>query len=68
MLFGFPDDLALIRIQSDDDILLLFTGHLDHGCAILKDSWDFDIRRGWAMHHKNVMGDIIISNGGQWRQ
>lgn len=67
MLFGFPNNLTLIRIQSDDDILLLSTGHLDHGCAALKDSWDCDIRGGWALRDRNVIGNIIISNGGQWR-
>ena len=68
MLFGFPYNLAPIRIQSENDILLLFTRDFDHGCALLKDSWDCDVRYGCAMRHRNVMGIVITSNGGQGRQ
>ena len=68
MLFGFPDNLAAIRIQSEDDILLLFAGHLDHGCAPLKDKWDCDICHGCARRHRNVVANIVISNRGQGRQ
>jgi len=64
MFFQFQDDLALIRIQSEETVLLLSTRNLGHGNAHLKEIWYGDVHSGCELFEGNVMGVILISNEG----
>jgi len=61
VVLGLPNDLALIRVQSEDDVLLLFSRYLDHRCTDLKEIWDCNVRNGRILGNGII---ILISDGG----
>ena len=64
IFFRCQDDVALIRIQSEENDLLLSTRNLGHRDARLKEIWYGDVRSGCGLFEGIVMGVILISNEG----
>jgi hypothetical protein len=56
--------LALIRIESEEDDLLLSTGNLGHRDAGLKEIWYGDVRSGCELFGGIVVGVILVSKEG----
>lgn len=64
IFFGYQDDLAPIRIQSKETVLLLSTRNLGHGNAPLKEIWYGDVGSGCELFEGDIVGVILISNEG----